>query len=304
MPLDSPFLRLDLLSIYRECGTRSDLRSKRPCQACRGYIAGVGVVTILCRAWRPLESYSDTDLACASLFLNLYSRYRVLDIACLERHGVGVYSQCTLPSWMQHVIPSDWSPWMATIVIDLGFSWFMVFCMLFVLHLKAWLVDYVHAIAFEGGRVQPVSVSAGRIPSCTSSSVATRTLWSLCYFFCISSIDTNVWIPFVWGEPVSKSIVGVDCCCEWNMSFVSARPAQSVVFCIDLQFFWLLTFWILYVIYRIDPLVESGQALACKHGTVQLVWVLVHLRPLICCIWWSRGYFDRFVIFFGFKVCI
>ena len=34
----------------------------------------------------------------------------------------------------------------------------------------------VHAIAFEGGRVQPVSVSAGRIPSCTSSLVATRTL--------------------------------------------------------------------------------------------------------------------------------
>jgi len=170
MPLDSPFLGLDLLSIYRECGTRSDPRSKRPCQAFRGYIAGVGVVTILYRARRPLESYSDTDLACASLFFKWYSQYRVLDIACLERHGVGVHSQCTLPLWMQPVIPSDWSLWMVTIVIDLGFSWFMIFFMLRVLHLKAWLVDYVHAIAFEGGRVQPVSVSAGRIPSCTLES--------------------------------------------------------------------------------------------------------------------------------------
>ena len=199
---------------------------------------------------------------------------------------------------------SDWSRWMVTIVIDLGFSWFIICFMSFSLHLNAWLVDCVQAIAFEEGWVQLLPVLVHTVVLCTSSLVVARSLWSLCYFFCVSSIDTDVWIPFVWGEPVSKSIVGVDCCCEWNMSFVSARPAQSVVFCIDLQFFWLLTFWILYVIYRIDPLVESGQALACKHGTVQLVWVLVHLRPLICCIWWSRGYFDRFVIFFGFKVCI
>jgi hypothetical protein len=37
MPLDSPFLRLDLLSIYWECGTRSDLASERSVQACKPF---------------------------------------------------------------------------------------------------------------------------------------------------------------------------------------------------------------------------------------------------------------------------
>ena len=47
MPLDSPFLGLDLLSIYRECGTRSDLASERSVQAWKPFpVLGPGW-------WRP-----------------------------------------------------------------------------------------------------------------------------------------------------------------------------------------------------------------------------------------------------------
>jgi len=63
-------------------------------------------------------------------------------------------------------------------------------------------------------------------------------------------------------------------------SFVFVRPAQSVEVCIDLGFFGLKSFWILYVLYTNDLLAEYIQGLACKDGTVQLVWVLVHLWAL------------------------
>jgi hypothetical protein len=37
MPFDFPFLGLYLLSIYRECGTRSDLASERSVRACKPF---------------------------------------------------------------------------------------------------------------------------------------------------------------------------------------------------------------------------------------------------------------------------
>jgi hypothetical protein len=41
--------------------------------------------------------------------------------------------------------------------------------------------------------------------------VVTRLVWSLCDIFWIYSIDINLQIPFVWGELVSESIIGVLC---------------------------------------------------------------------------------------------
>ena len=76
-------------------------------------------------------------------------------------------------------------------------------------------------------------------PCCTLFFVATRLLWSVRDFFWVRSITINVQTPFVWGELVSESIVGVVCCCEWSMSFVLVRLGQSVEVCIDLGFFWL-----------------------------------------------------------------
>jgi len=76
-------------------------------------------------------------------------------------------------------------------------------------------------------------------PSYTLCLVDTRWLWSLCDFFWIYDIDVHLQISIVLGELVSESIVGVVCCCEWSMSFVLVRLGQSVVFCIDLGFFWL-----------------------------------------------------------------
>jgi hypothetical protein len=78
-------------------------------------------------------------------------------------------------------------------------------------------------------------------------------------------------MSFVWSESARESIVGVVCCCEWSMSFVFVRLGQSVEVWMDLPFFWLLGFLILYRLYIDGPLVEYVQVLACKDGAVQLV---------------------------------
>ena len=77
-----------------------------------------------------------------------------------------------------------------------------------------------------------------------------------------------------------ESIVAVVCCYEWSMSFVLVRSTQSVEVRIDLPFVGLMSFSILYVMYRIGPLVEYVQALACKDGTVQLADVSAHKSSL------------------------
>jgi len=79
-----------------------------PCGLCRGYTAGVYVVTTLCRAWWPLSHKSETDPDYVSLFVNLYSQYRVLDITCSERDSFLVHhSRCLLPLSLAHVIRLD-----------------------------------------------------------------------------------------------------------------------------------------------------------------------------------------------------
>jgi hypothetical protein len=136
----------------------------------------------------------------------------------------------------------------------------------------------------EEGTMQSVSIGVHMSPCCTQYLVAARLLWSLCDTFWISSIDTNLQIPFVWGEPVSESIVGVVCCCDWSMSFELVRLGQSVVFCIDLGFFWCSVLWILYIVHMNRLFVRCTQFLLFEEGWVKLLWVLVHHKPY-CTLW-------------------
>ena len=107
--MDGRFLRFIMLSIYQECGTRSDPAARRPrAGSVERYTAGVYVVTTLCRAWWTLSHKSETDPDYVSLFVNLYSQYRVLDITCSERDSFLVHhSRCLLPLSLAHVIRLD-----------------------------------------------------------------------------------------------------------------------------------------------------------------------------------------------------
>jgi hypothetical protein len=75
------------------------------------------------------------------------------------------------------------------------------------------LVEYIQYMLSEDGTVQLVWVLVHLRPSYTLCLLARRSFWSLRDFFWISLIIINLQIPFVWGEPVSESIVGVLCCC-------------------------------------------------------------------------------------------
>ena len=66
-----------------------------------------------------------------------------------------------------------------------------------------------------------------------------------------------------------------------RMSFVLVRPAQSVLVCIDLPFFWYWIFGILYSLERNGLLLKYVQAPFLEGGTVQSMSVGVHMSP--CC---------------------
>ena len=194
---------------------------------------------------------------------------------------------------------------MVIIAIDLGFSWFTIFYILYILHRSRVLANCIQVLLFEDGTVQLVSVGAPQAFLYLvfgDHKVTLIPLWfflDLWYWCASSDIDCfSCWRACVWVHSWCGLLLSI------GMSLVLVGPTQSVEVCIDLAFFGLLSFWILFIMYAIGPLVESIQALSSKEGTVQLAWVLVHLRPLICCIWWSRGYFDRFLIFSGFILSI
>jgi hypothetical protein len=66
-----------------------------------------------------------------------------------------------------------------------------------------------------------------------------------------------------------------------GMSFVLVTPIQKVMLWMDLPFWGFMSFWILHVLYRIDPLLESVKFVSSEDGTVQLAGVSAPLGLLI-----------------------
>jgi hypothetical protein len=66
-----------------------------------------------------------------------------------------------------------------------------------------------------------------------------------------------------------------------GMSFVLVTPIQKVMLWMDLPFLGFMSFWILRVLYRIDPLLEYVQFVLSEDGTVQLAGVSAPLGLLI-----------------------
>jgi hypothetical protein len=167
---------------------------------------------------------------------------------------------------------------MVMIVIDLGFSWFMIFWILYILLGNGPLVDYIEGIAFEEDRAGLLSVSG---------------LWSLLHLVFRSPKVILIRLWFFLDSQYWCTSIGIVCLdleCAWvhsrcglllsmGTSFVFVRPAQTVMIYIDHGFFLFLSFLILYILCRNYQLVEYIQYMLSEDGTVQLVWVLVHLRP-------------------------
>jgi hypothetical protein len=99
------------------------------------------------------------------------------------------------------------------VCFDPWYFLFLSFLILYILCRNYQLVEYIQYMLSEDGTVQLVWVLVHLRPSYTLCLVARRSFWSLRDFFWISLIIINLQIPFVWGEPVSESIVGFLCCC-------------------------------------------------------------------------------------------
>ena len=189
------------------------------------------------------------------------------------------------------------------ICIDLGFFWFLVFWILYVLQWNHFLVESIQVLLFEDGTVQLVSAGAPQAFLYLVFGGYKMTLIGLWFFLDIrylyASSDTVYFgRACAWVHSWCSLLLSV------RLSFLLVTPIPNVMLWIDLPFWGFLSFWILYVLYRIDPLVDSVQLMLSDDGTVQLAGVSAPLGLLISCVWWPQLYFGRFVIFSGFVLPI